>query len=95
MLADILDTELVTVNSEEGAAYGAALLAASGSGAFPDVPSACRQVIEITERTVPGKSVDTYQELYPVYRRVYPALQPVFHAGTETIQLSSSPLEEG
>ena len=65
MLADILDTELVTVNSEERAAYGAALLAATGSGAFPDIPSVST-IIEITERTVPGKSVDTYQEIDPV-----------------------------
>jgi xylulokinase len=80
ILADVLDTELVTVNSEEGAAYGAALLAATGAGVYPDVPAACETVIEITGRTSPGKTVSMYQELYPVYRGLYPALQESFRA---------------
>lgn len=42
ILADILGSPLVTTNSTEGAAYGAALLAAVGAGVFPDVANACK-----------------------------------------------------
>ena len=51
--ASVLGVELVTVNSTEGAAYGAALLAAVGQGAFPSVPAACAAAISITGRTPP------------------------------------------
>lgn len=86
ILADVLETELVTVNSEEGAAFGAALLAAVGAGAFPDVPTACRSVIDITGRTPPGKSVPIYRKMYPVYRELYPSLRASFTALSEIDQ---------
>jgi len=80
IIADVLQAELVTVNTEEGAAYGAALLAATGTGAFPDVLAACRQVIRITGRTQPSAAAATYQGLYPIYQQLYPALKPTFRA---------------
>lgn len=80
ILSDILDAELVTVNSEEGAAYGAAILAATGAGAYPDVPTACEVCIEVTGRTSPGEDVETYQGIYALYRELYPALSPTFNA---------------
>jgi xylulokinase len=80
ILADVLDAELVTVNTTEGAAYGAALLAATGTGAFPDVASACAAVVHATGNTEPGPAREVYQELYPLYRDLYPALRPTFNA---------------
>lgn len=80
ILADVFDTELVTVNTAEGAAYGAALLAATGSGAFASVEEACAATIQITGTTAPGHHRAIYQELYPLYRDLYPALKPTFHA---------------
>jgi len=83
ILADVLDVELVTVSSEEGAAYGAALLAATGAGVFHDVPSACQQAIQVTGRTSPGPNVSIYEAIYPLYRDLYPALQATFKAVAE------------
>jgi len=80
ILADVLDAELVTVNTTEGAAYGAALLAATGAGIFPDVASACAATIELTGRAMPSPASATYQEMYPLYRELYPALRPSFNA---------------
>jgi xylulokinase len=80
ILADVLNVELVTVNTTEGAAYGAALLAATGAGVYPDVESACATVIRLTGSTMPGAASVVYQELYPVYRELYPALRPSFNA---------------
>jgi xylulokinase len=80
ILADVLHSDLVTVNAEEGAAYGAALLAATGTGAFADVPDACRRAVAVTGRTEPGRAAAAYEELYAIYRTLYPAMRPAFHA---------------
>jgi xylulokinase len=80
ILADVLGVEIVTVNSREGAAYGAALIAATGAGAFNDLESACQSVIEITGQTSPSDAKNVYQDLYPLYRDLYPALKPSFEA---------------
>lgn len=80
ILADVLDAELVTVNTAEGAAYGAALLATTGVGAFTSVEEACTATIEITGSTPPGNQRTVYQDLYPLYRDLYPALKPTFHS---------------
>ncbi len=79
ILADVLGAELVTVNSEEGAAYGAALLAATGAGVFPSVEEACDQTIQITGSTKPGGNGARYDAYYQEYRALYPALKPSFH----------------
>ena len=80
ILASVLDAELVTVNTTEGAAYGAALLAGVGAGAWADVPSASDACIKITGSTQPEPSqVDAYQKAYSLYQELYPALQPSFH----------------
>jgi len=78
ILADVFNAEIVTVNSEEGAAYGAALLAATGSGVFESVEAACDATIQITGSTKPGKDQAVYEKLYPLYRDLYPALKPTF-----------------
>ena len=80
ILADVFNAELVTVNTTEGSAYGAALLAATGAGAFPDIESACAAAIRITGSTAPGPESKIYQEIYPLYRDLYPALRPSFSA---------------
>ena len=79
ILADVFQAELVTVNTAEGAAYGAALLAAVGTGAFNSVEEACQATINITGVTSPGDQSAIYQELYPLYRELYPTLKPIFH----------------
>jgi xylulokinase len=79
ILADVFNTEIVTVNSGEGAAYGAALLAATGSGVFQSVESACDATIQITGSTAPGKNQEVYEKLYPIYRALYPSLSAQFN----------------
>ena len=77
--------ELVTVNTTEGAAYGAALLAAVGAGVFPDVPGACQSTIHLTGSTRPSDATRAYQDYYPRYQALYPALSAEFAALTETV----------
>jgi xylulokinase len=79
ILASVLDAELVTVNTSEGAAFGAALLAGVGAGAWSDVPSGCKAVIKITGSTNPDPAPsEAYQKAYSLYRELYPALKPSF-----------------
>jgi xylulokinase len=78
IMADILGTNLVTVSSVEGAAYGAALLAATGAGVYPDIERACDATIEITGKTQPSQDMGYYEELYRLYRDLYPALKASF-----------------
>lgn len=81
ILASALGAELVTVNTTEGAAYGAALLAGVGAGAWPDVASACRSAVKVTGSTVPDPAqVVAYAKAYPLYQSLYPALKPSFVA---------------
>jgi len=79
ILASVLEAELVTVNTTEGAAYGAALLAAVGAGNWPDVVTACKTAVKITGSTLPDPAqVEAYAKAYPLYRELYPALQASF-----------------
>jgi xylulokinase len=81
IIADVLDVDLVTVNTTEGAAYGAALLAGVGAGAWSDVRAACQATVREIDLTSPqAQEVATYGDLYPLYRKLYPALSDVSHA---------------
>jgi xylulokinase len=79
ILASVLEAELVTVNTTEGGAYGAALLAGVGAGEWGIVAEACSACIKITGSTQPAPSdVEAYRTSYAVYRELYPALKPSF-----------------
>jgi len=80
ILADVFDTEIVTVNVTEGAAYGAALLAGVGAGVYGSVAEACERTVRVTGRTEPGPAVAVYADYYPRYRALYPALASQFEA---------------
>ena len=85
IIADVLGVELVTVNTTEGAAYGAALLAGVGAGSFYTVQEACEAAIQITGRTSPSDNTQLYQQFYPRYRALYPALASEFKALAELV----------
>lgn len=79
ILASVLEAELVTVNTTEGAAYGAAILAGVGAGAWESVASACETCIKITGSTQPDASqADAYRQAYSLYQDLYPALRTSF-----------------
>lgn len=81
ILSDTLNIELVSVNTTEGAAYGAALLAGVGAGIWSDVAEVCQAVIQIQHKTHPDPSaVSVYEANYPLYQGLYWALKPTFDA---------------
>ena len=78
VLADILEKPVVTLETQEGSAYGAALLALVGTGVYASVPDACRNVIHETGSVSPREKVSaTYQDGHSIYRSLYPALKPI------------------
>jgi xylulokinase len=78
ILANVLHKRLATLESQEGSAYGAALLAMVGSGEFASVPEACRAVIHETESAPPDGDAAFYEAGHRVYASLYPALQRAF-----------------
>lgn len=78
MLADILGVSLVTLENKEGSAYGAALLAMAGSGAYSSVEEACRNAVREANQLVPYPHTSAaYQRGYEVYTVLYPTLKPI------------------
>ena len=81
ILADILDAELVTTSTTEGAAFGAAVLAAVGAGWFADVPAAANALVRTSPAAAPGPGRAACADAHAAYRELYPALAPIFHRG--------------
>ena len=77
ILADVLGAEIATVNTSEGAAYGAGLLAAVGAGWYPTVEGAAA-LVTATPVAEPGPDASAYADAQARYRELYPALAPTF-----------------
>lgn len=74
--ADIDGLPVGTVNREEGPAYGAALLAAVGVGAFRDLAAACKATLKRNPLEKPNmKAHAAYEAPYQRFKALYPALK--------------------
>jgi xylulokinase len=77
--ADVYNHEVEIVEAEEGAAYGAAILAGVGAKIWPSVDAACDSVVRVVHRVKPNPAnAETMQKNYAAYRRIYPALKSIF-----------------
>src|SRR2546429_9413138 len=77
--ADVYGHEVEIVEAEEGAAYGAAILAGVGAKTWPSVDSACTSVVRVAERVFPDSAaVAMMNAAYQKYQRVYPETREVF-----------------
>lgn len=76
--ADVYGREVEILEAEEGAAYGAALLAGVGAGIWPSVDAACDATVRVRERISPRReSVEIMREGYDRFRRVYSATKKI------------------
>jgi xylulokinase len=82
ILADVLGTEIATVSTSEGAAFGAGLLAAVGAGWFGTAGHAAEWAVELEVVAEPGPDALVYAEGLQAYRALYPALAPSFHGSS-------------
>lgn len=79
ILANVLQMELHTPDQEEGAGYGAAVLAMVATGAYPTVKAASESFRRVGKPELPvPEMVARYQERYQEFRALYPALRPVY-----------------
>ena len=80
ILADVLAAEIATVNTTEGAAFGAGLLATVGAGWFTSVEAAVAATVRATPAAAPGPDSAAYRAAHARYSALYPALTPTFHS---------------
>jgi xylulokinase len=81
--ADIYDAPVATVSATEGAALGAAILAAVGTGRYASVAAACKALIHVEEVRRPvRKAASFYAERFMAFKKLYPALKPLFEGTT-------------
>jgi len=79
LLADTLNKRVATLETQEGSAYGAALLALVGTGEYASVPEVCRAAIRETGSVSPSAGdAAFYEKGHRVYQALYPALKPIY-----------------
>ncbi len=84
--ADIYGDDVHTLNSSEGPAFGAALLAQVGTGAFRSVPEACDATIRTVERTVVDPKIKAfYDRSYLIYQKLYFDLRDSFRSISDLV----------
>jgi xylulokinase len=76
----VLNVKVEKINSAEGPAFGAAILASVGAGIYPSVEEACAKLINVTESFTPDDaSAQGYDRRYPIFTGLYTALKDSFH----------------
>ena len=76
MQADVFGKKITTLQVEQGPAFGVALLAAVGDGAYNSIESACAATIRVADQTPAERaSVRAYDRLFPIYQRLYGSLK--------------------
>lgn len=79
--ADIYRMPVARTTTEEGPAYGAALLAGVGAGIYPDVEAASAKVALASERHEPDEArAVRYDAMFALYRDLYAATRDTMHA---------------
>jgi xylulokinase len=79
ILADVFGKRVSTLSSQEGSAYGAALLAMVGTGEFSSVGEACAATIREAGSVDPREhEALVYARGHAVYKSLYPALRSIY-----------------
>jgi len=77
--ADVFGQQVVTTAADEGPAFGVALLAAVGTGAFKNIEEACEATVRVTDKTsVQPAFKKQYDRAFPVYQELYRSLRDSF-----------------
>ena len=79
IMANVLNIELDSSESEQGPGMGGAMLAMVACGAYPTVKAACDAIVHVTSTVKPDPEIAArYEKRYSQFRGIYPALKPVF-----------------
>lgn len=79
IIANVMNLKVDVIESEEGPALGAAMLAAVACGAYPCVEAAAERIVKVTETVEPEPAlVAKYEERYAKFKEIYPACRKVY-----------------
>jgi len=79
ILANVLNIELITPETEQGPGYGGAILAAVACGEYASVNDAVKKLVHITDKIEPEpKMAERYEKRYQTFRKLYPTLKNIF-----------------
>ena len=82
MQADIFNLPVYTMSAaSEGGAYGAVLVAGVGAGLWKNLTEAVQVIKPETECTPIAENQEGYKKSYEIYKKIYPALKPVYDFG--------------
>jgi xylulokinase len=80
IIADVLNVKVDKINSSEGPAFGAAILAAVGCGKYTSVEEACNTLVKVVKTTEQDpKEVELYNKKYEIFRQIYPSLKEMYN----------------
>ena len=77
-MADVLEIPVESPVTEQGPAYGAAILAMVGAGEYGDVITAAEKLVKAKETVYPSEDLGYYRTKYKNFRALYPALKEIF-----------------
>ncbi len=78
--ADVLERPVVPLKTDEGPAFGAALIAGTAVGLYPSLPEACRRTVRLGPAETPDvERAEAFRALYALYGATYPAVRDVMH----------------
>lgn len=87
--ADVYGQSVETIEAEEGAAFGAAILAGVGIGAWSSVDEACRKTIKTARKIEPDENSSAIlNRNYEAYKLLYSALRPAMKIITGELTLN-------
>lgn len=76
MIADIIGVDVITVEAEEGPAFGAAILAMVGTKTYKTVEQACEEIVNLKSVYRPNiKNSSIYNKKYEKFKRIYPSIK--------------------
>lgn len=91
MQANVTGEAHCTINAEEGPAFGVALLAGVGSGAYDSVAEACRAAIQVVDELAPEPAATRrYEGYYQLYRNLYRQLKDSFDEAQKLVEAERS-----
>jgi len=77
--SDVFGQKVHTIQSEEGPAFGVALLAAVGAGEYKNIQEACKATIQLAGETATDRKAKThYDRAFTVYQQLYRSLKDDF-----------------
>lgn len=79
IIANVFGIPISVLNTEEGPAYGAAVLAMVGANEYPTVAAATNRIVKVKQTVFPTSDLTrAYNTKYLKFRQIYPALKDVF-----------------